>query len=90
MKYLIPLLIVLLTGCNPQSNSAPAYRVLSYDELYNYPVQCERATEQLAELYNVQRIKNFDPDPDKLDESDNAYNSRLKATIWWFAYRCEK
>ena len=86
MKYLFALLVVLLVGCTEESAS----KTLSYEELVNYPNQCAKADQQLAELKKLQAIKNFDPDPDKLSEADRAYNSRLKATIWWYAYRCEK
>jgi hypothetical protein len=62
--------------------------MLTYDQLVNYPSQCEKAKEQLAELRAIQRIKNFAQDPDALDEADRAYNSRLKATIWWYTWKC--
>lgn len=74
---------VLLAGCTDTS-------VMSYEQLVKYPVQCAKADEQLKELRNIQAIKNFDPDPDNLNEDDRAYNSRLKATIWWYAYSCNK
>lgn len=64
--------------------------VLTYQELVNYPVDCKRKDEQLAELLTIQKIKNFNSDSDELDESDYHYNSRLKATIWYYAYGCEQ
>jgi len=82
MRHWIILAILLLPGCD--SNS----RMLTYDQLVNYPSQCEKAKEQLAELRAIQRIKNFAQDPDALDEADRAYNSRLKATIWWYTWKC--
>lgn len=63
---------------------------MSYDELVNYPVSCDKADEQLRHLRSIQNQKSFNPDPDQLSEPDRAYNSRLKATIWWFAYKCGK
>ena len=77
------LLVLLLAGCyNPP-------HILTYEELVAYPVQCEIADSQLHELKILQRIKNFNADPDELNAADSMYNSRLKATIWWYAYRCE-
>ena len=64
--------------------------MLSYEELGRFPVQCSKADEQLKQLRQIQAMKNFDSDPDNLNDDDRAYNSRLKATIWWFAYECEK
>ena len=87
MKTLILSLAVLLTACG-QSNSHT--HVLTYQELVEYPTRCDLADSQLNELQALQRTKNFDPDPDNLSEGDRAYNSRLKATIWWYAYTCNK
>jgi len=86
MKWLAILIaLLILAGCD--SNST---KELTYQELVNYPASCDRAESQLAELKALQERKNFDPDPDNLDDADRAYNSRLKATIWWFSYRCDK
>lgn len=74
-------LFCILTGCD----NSP-----SYDELVKFNTQCSKAGTQLAYLRNIQRYKNFNPDPDQLNDSDRAYNSRLKATIWWYAYKCGK
>jgi hypothetical protein len=87
MRLSILLAALLLAGCN---DTNAGWRVLSYEELVAYPTRCDKATEQLDDLKAIQRAKNFDPDPDKLDEFDRAYNSRLKATIWWYAYRRNK
>lgn len=84
MKLTVLLAALLLAGCNESSH------VMTYDELVKYPVQCSLADSQLRELRALQQTKNFDEDPDNLDEADRAYNGRLKATIWWFAYRCDK
>jgi len=78
-------------------NSAPAkpydysyYKVLSYQELYDFPNDCEKAKTQLEFLHRLQETKHFNQDPDLLNQADRDYNGRLKATIWWFAYRCDK
>lgn len=81
MKYLF-IAACLISGCDSSA--------LTYDELVNYPVECSKADQQLRHLRAVQNSKHFDPNPDNLSESDRAYNSRLKATIWWFAYKCNK
>jgi uncharacterized protein YcfL len=82
MKKILILVSLLLFGCDSHS------RILSYEELVNYPSHCSKAKEQLAELRFIQRIKNFSQDPDSLNEADRAYNSRLKSTIWWYTWKC--
>lgn len=87
MKYFILLVALVLAGCVDEPNR----RVLTYTELYDYPVNCDRSREQLAELHYTQKVKNFPEDPELIqNELDRAYNSRLKATIWWFAYSCNQ
>ena len=81
----ILLVALLLGGCDGTSMS-----ILTYEELVKYPVSCARAEQQLAHLRYIQKVKNFDPDIEKLRPEDRAYNGRLKATIWWFVYKCEK
>jgi len=71
-----------------QVEAAPA--ILTYQQLVDYPVTCDLKDKQLAELQQVQRIKNFNPDSDELNEADYHYNSRLKATIWYYAYGCDQ
>jgi hypothetical protein len=65
-------------------------KILSLEELRSYPVNCKLKEKQLAQLRQIQQIKNFNSDPDLLSNLDKAYNSRLKATIWWFYFGCEK
>lgn len=84
MRILVLISVLALSGCIEST------QVMSYEQLVKYPVQCAKADEQLKELRQVQAIKNFNPDPDSLNEDDRAYNSRLKATIWWYAYSCDK
>jgi len=84
MKYLLVILAIVLAGCDASSQT----QVLTYDQLVQYPVSCKDKDSQLKELRYTQKVKNFDPDPDNLGDLDRAYNSRLKATIWWYAYRC--
>jgi hypothetical protein len=81
MKKLL-ILAILLSGCNSDA------RMLTYEQLVNYPSDCSKAKTQLAELRAIQKIKNFAQDPDELNEADRAYNSRLKATIWWYTWKC--
>ena len=77
--------IIALLMC-ASTHSYAAY--LSYDDLVKYPVSCSKADSQLSFLREVQQGKHFDQNPDKLSDTDRKYNSRLKATIWWFAYTC--
>lgn len=64
--------------------------VPSYEELVQYTMSCERADEQLSYLKSVKSYLKLDVDPDALNDNDRIYNSRLKATIWWYAYTCGK
>lgn len=84
MRFLAVVGVLALSGCIEST------QVMSYEQLVNYPMQCARADEQLKELRNIQSVLNFDSDPDNLNDGDRAYNSRLKATIWWYAYSCGK
>jgi len=88
MKLALVVLALVLAGCSDRGEYTP--KVMTYQQLVDYPVSCDLADQQLAELERVQTLKGFDPDPDRLSEEDRVFNSRLKATIWWYAYRCEK
>lgn len=66
------------------------YKVLSYKELWDFPNSCDKVTNQLAILKRLQAHKDFNADPDSLNKDDRDYNGRLKATIWWYAYRCDQ
>ena len=84
-------IMLALVGCQQNViGSTPDVKVLTYQELVDYPGDCSLKEKQLAELKNLQKIKNFNPNPDLLKEEDHDYNSRLKATIWWYAYRREE
>ena len=83
MKLILVLLLVSLTACKETSS-----RVMTYQQLVDYPSSCDRAREQLKELKELQRTKNFAQDIELLNENDRAYNSRLKATIWWYTWKC--
>lgn len=83
MKYLIVLFVLILTACTDSAST------MSYEQLVNYPSSCDKKESQLKELIQLQRSKNFAQDPDNLNESDRAYNSRLKATIWWYEWKCQ-
>jgi hypothetical protein len=64
--------------------------MLTYKELVEYPMDCAKAPEQLTELLTIKNQKNFNQDPDLLNEADYEYNSRLNLTIWWYYYSCDK
>ena len=87
MKKLIIISAIVLAGCN-NSASSPTYKMLSYKELVDFNTSCDVATEQQAHLKYILERKRFNPDPDKLNADDREYNSRLKATLWWYEYRC--
>jgi len=96
LRFLIGLLIIwtffsLFDHSNSAATVVPTteyFREISYEDLKKYPVSCDKKDQQLAELTKLQRSKNFNPDPEKLEESDRIFNSRLKATIWWYTYSC--
>jgi hypothetical protein len=85
--YLVALLA--LAGCQPHVQPV-APKIMTYQELVDYPVDCKFKDTQVAELKKLQAIKNFDPDPDLLNAEDYDFNGRLKATIWWYVYRCDQ
>jgi len=86
-------LINVGTAVSDSSNNTGSYYDpgnLTYQQLVDYPANCDKKEQQLKELHQLQQNKNFNPDPEQLSDDDRAYNSRLKATIWWYAYGCEK
>lgn len=88
MKKILLITAVLLAGCNNSASTTTSYKILSYDELVNFNTSCDQAQPQQAHLKYILENKRFNPDPDKLNDDDRAYNSRLKATLWWYEYRC--
>jgi hypothetical protein len=70
--------------------------MLSYKELKSFVPQenssvdaeCALKTQKQPHLKSILERKGFNPDPDKLNADDRAYNSLLKATLWWYEYRC--
>lgn len=87
MKKLILIATLVLAGCN-NSASSPTYKMLSYDELVEFRTSCTDRDNQQKHLKYILDRKGFNSDPDKLNADDRAYNSRLKATLWWYEYRC--
>jgi len=88
MKYIAIVLVLALVGCT--EDQAATVKDLSYQELKALPLDCEFSERQLTVLKDLQRMKNFDPDPDMLSEPSRKYNAMLKAKIWWYAVRCAK
>jgi hypothetical protein len=85
MKRAVLLLTIMLAACDGSGS-----KMLTYDQLLHYPTSCKQADSQLAELKAIQVAKHFNEDPDKLSPDDYIYNGRLKATIWWYSYECNK
>ena len=87
-------IMIAMSGNNSSAIEKPYdysyFKVMSYKELWNFPNSCEKADNQLEILKRLQTHKNFNSDPDLLSKEDQDYNGRLKATIWWYAYRCDK
>ena len=90
MKKLIFLSALVLVGCNNETSGPPSFRMLTYDELVAFEPSCNKANTEQPMLKSILERKNFDTDPDNLNPEDRAYNSRLKATIWWYEYRCKQ
>lgn len=90
MKKLILISALVLAGCNNAASGPPPLKMLTYQELVDFEAKCELASKQQPMLKAILERKNFDPDPDNLSDDDKAYNSRLKATIWWYEYRCKQ
>jgi hypothetical protein len=88
MKRIAIVLVLALVGCT-EDQAAPI-KNLSYQELKDLPTDCQYADQQLATLRDLQKLKNYDSDPDKLTEYARSYNGLLKAKIWWYAYACAK
>jgi hypothetical protein len=88
MKPIAIILVLALVGCT-EDQAAPV-KNLSYQELKDLPTDCQYADQQLATLRDLQKLKNYDSDPDKLTEYARSYNGLLKAKIWWYAYECAK
>lgn len=84
MKLLLVIAAIMLVGCSEGT------RVLSYDELVKFRTSCTNKSAELDQLKAIQQFKNFAEDPDQLNEEDRAYNSRLKATIWWYTMECHR
>jgi len=82
--------VAALTGCVDQGSGQAPRRALSYDEIYSFETDCARRDENLNILYNTQDLKNFASDPDELNDFDRQFNSRLKATIWWYLRSCKQ
>lgn len=82
MKRLVVIAVLALVGCG---ESSP---MLTYEQLASFNKRCPNQAAELKLLRNIQQVKNFAQDPDELDEDDRAYNSKLKATIWWYAQHC--
>jgi len=89
MKVCYLAVLLALAGCQPPVQPV-APKIMTYQELVDYPVDCKFKETQVAELKKLQAIKNFDPDPDLLNAEDYDFNGRLKATIWWYTYRCDQ
>ena len=94
MKHLLFLLVFVSTVCNAQAvrqrEPFQAPIIQTFYDLERFPTDCTRKDENLEILIRTLRTYQFDPDPDKLNEEDRAFNSRLKATIWWYRYKCQK
>ena len=83
MRLLLVIAMLVLSGCGET-------RILSYDELVHFKTSCTNKEAELKQLRAIQQVKNFAQDPDDLNEEDRAYNSRLKATIWWYTTECNR
>ena len=94
MKIAVLLSALLLAACD-QTIIVPVtpsrtVRPITYQELRDYPLDCEKADSQLAELKAIQEHYDFESDVELLTHDERAWNGIIKSNIWWFAYRCNK
>ena len=87
MRYLL-VMVLLLSGCGEAANITPYKRALTFDEIRQMQLSCTRRDEQLNLLRISKTIKGLDNEPDNLNDDDRAYNSRLKASMWWLEMNC--
>jgi hypothetical protein len=90
MKHLLIISTLVLAGCNNAASGPAPAKMLTYQELVDFEPKCELASTQQPMLKSILERKKFDPEPDNLKEEDRIYNSRLKATLWWYEYRCKQ
>ena len=84
MKRLVVIAVLALVGCG---DNIP---MLTYEQLEKFNKRCPNKTAELNQLRHIQQVKNFAQDPDDLNDDDRAYNSKLKATIWWYTQNCNE
>jgi len=77
-----------LGSCHRNNNTPATPLLLTLTELEHFNKDCNKAKEQLEQLYYIQNIKSFAEDPDELSDDDRTYNRLLKDTIWWYTYTC--
>jgi hypothetical protein len=83
MKVLAVLVAVVVAGCDAGAQK-PA------SDLDTFQTDCARRTEQQNKIENIITAKRLGGDPDLLDDDRRAYNSRLKATWWWYEINCKQ
>mgnify|MGYP006266499117 CR=1 FL=1 len=89
MRYLVLVLALTLAACDgAQPQDVLKKTELSFDDLERLPTDCSRKDSVQKKLKFILATKNFDPNPDNLDTVERAYQSKAKATYWWYEYSC--
>ena len=83
MKYLAILFAVVVAGCDAGAQKPGS-------DLDPFRTDCARRTEQQSKIENIITAQRLGGDPDLLDDDRRFYNSRLKATWWWYELNCKK
>ena len=89
MRYLVLILALTLAACDATpSDDIFNKPELSFDDLKKLPTDCQRKGIVQRKIELILTAKNFNPNPDNLTPEDREYQSKLKATYWWYEYSC--
>jgi hypothetical protein len=61
---------------------------LSFDDLKKLPTDCQRKGIVQRKIQLILTQNSYDPNPDNLPDLAREYQSKLKATYWWYEYSC--
>lgn len=89
MKYLAILALVILAGCNSEAKENTS-SLVTFNELKRSKPTCENRKLQQARLKETIEYHNLGGEPDNMDEQTRAFNSVLKATLWWYEANCNE
>jgi len=89
MRYLVLILALTLAACDAaEPTDVLKKQELSFADLEKLPTDCSRKVLVQDKILKILRFKNFNPNPDLLQDIERAYQSKLKATYYWYEYSC--